>query len=123
MVTKTNGDLASFDDYFQTQLEMEPQTAYMGMLGRQQFGGTRPMQQRARDYYGNQFSDVYNKFLGVKGQELRDRTDPSKMTSFTDYIEQAATENPYTHRYAARTPQQRGVSTRQFAPSTRFLLY
>ena len=66
----TNGNLASFDDYYQTQLEMEPQTAYMGMLGRQQFGGTAPMQQKARDYYGGQFSDVYNRFLGVKDRNF-----------------------------------------------------
>ena len=36
-----------FNDFFGTMLEAEPQTAYMGQIGSQQYRGTSPMQQRA----------------------------------------------------------------------------
>ena len=114
-----NNNFTAFDDYYQTMLEMDPQTAFMGQLGGTQFGGTAPMQQRAQDYYRNQFSDVYNQYLGVKGKELANRTDPSKMTSFTDYLGQF----PFTQRYSALTPQQRGMSNRRFSPTTRHIYF
>ena len=114
-----NKNLTAFDDYYSTMLEAEPQMAYMGQLASTQFRGTDPMQKRAQDYFGSQFGDVYNKYLGVKGREMKNRTDPSKMTSFTDYLE----KNPFTDRYSALTPQQRGESTRRFAPSTRFIFF
>ena len=67
-------DLAAFDNYFQTQLESEPQTAYMGAMS-QRFGNeTNPFFSGAQNYFGNQFSDMYNRYLGVKGTELMNRS-------------------------------------------------
>ena len=123
-------DLAAFDNYFQTQLETEPQTAYMGAMS-QRFGNeTNPFFSGAKNYFssGNQFSDMYNRYLGVKGTELMNRSksleqgkpaSDKPLTSFMDYLE----NDPFTQRYAAMTPRQRGTSTSRFAPSTRYILY
>ena len=113
----TANDLGEF------MIEQDPQTAFMTHLAGQQFLGTDPMQNRARDYFQGQYSNIYNRFLGNRGQEMRSQKDPSKWTTFSQYLENQATQNPYTQRYAARTPYERGVSTRRFAPSTRFITY
>jgi len=117
----TNRDFGAFDDFFEAVLESEPQTAYMGALGRQQMpqGYSAPMQQRAQDYWRGQMSDVYNQYLGLKGQEISQRKDPSQWTSFTDYLEKF----PFTQRYSALSPYERGMSTRRFAPSTRHIYF
>ena len=117
----TNGN--AFGDFFQTQLEMDPQLAYMGRVGQQQFGGTQPMQDRAQQYFANQFGDVFNQYTALKGKELYQGKDPAKQTTFVDFMEDYATESPFTQRYSRLTPSQRGVSTRRFAPSTRYILY
>ena len=125
-------DLAAFDNYFQTQLEAEPQTAYMGIVG-QRFGdGGKGFMAGAQNYFQDNFSNMYNKHLGQKGQELMTRSkalstgqDMSKqppLTSFMDYL-QRDVANPFTERYASMTPRQRGTSTSKFAPSTRYILY
>tara|TARA_Y100000401_G_scaffold112015_1_gene110920 strand:+ start:268 stop:609 length:342 start_codon:yes stop_codon:yes gene_type:complete len=111
--------LNSFDDFHRSMLEQDPQMAYMGQLAGTQFGGTQPMQQRAQDYFTNQYSNVYNQYLGRRGQELAQKKDPSEWTSFTDYLQ----EVPFTQRYTNLTPLQRGVSNRKFSPSTRFLFF
>jgi len=108
-----------FNDFFGTMLEAEPQTAYMGQIGSQQYRGTSPMQQRAADYWRNQYSDVYSQYLGQRGQELAQRKDPSQWTTFSDYLEQF----PFTQRYTSLSPYQRGVSNRRFAPSTRHIFF
>ena len=130
----SNG-MDAFDDYFQSMLESDPQTAYLGQVG-QQYGvdqkdrsaGKAPdyftgQQDRsagkARDYFAGQFGNVYNQFLGVKGRELMNRTDPSKMTSFTDFL----SNQPFTQKYGALTPAQKGTSNRRFSPSTRFIYF
>ena len=119
-MARDNKNFTAFDDYYQTMLEMDPQTAYMGAVGGQDFGRFSPsQQQRGQEYFRGQFSDVYNQYLGRRGQQIASRTDPSKMTSFTDYL----AEYPFTQRYSALTPRQRGMSTSRFSPSTRYLLY
>lgn len=112
-------DFGAFDDYFTGTLEMEPQTAYMGAVGRMPYYGTSPMRQRAQDYWGSQYSDIYNQYLGVRGNELAQRKDPSQMTSFMDYLEQY----PFTQRYSSLTPYQKGTGTSRFAPSTRHIYF
>ena len=109
----------AFDDYYSTMLEAEPELAYMGAVSSTPFIGTNPMQHRAQDYFRGQFSDIYNQYLGQKSKEYTNKTDPSQMTSFTDYLGQF----PFTQRYTSLTPSQRGVGTRQFSPSTRYLFF
>ena len=115
----SNG-MDAFDDYFQSMLESDPQTAYLGQVG-QQYGVDQKDRSagKARDYFAGQFGNVYNQFLGVKGRELMNRTDPSKMTSFTDFL----SNQPFTQKYGALTPAQKGTSNRRFSPSTRFIYF
>ncbi|HAI41695.1 MAG TPA: hypothetical protein DCM40_28065 [Maribacter sp.] len=111
----------TFDDFYETMLEAEPQTAYMGAVGSQTFGRSLPdpTLDRARASFRNQFSDVYNQYLGQRGRELSSRTDPSKLTTFSSFLE----NYPFTQRYSAMTPYQRGTSMSRFNPSTRFIFY
>ena len=109
----------AFDDYYSTMLEAQPELAYMGAVSSTPFMGTDPMQRRAQDYYRGQFSDIYNQYLGQKAKEYTNKVDPSQMTSFTDYLGQF----PFTQRYTSLTPAQRGVGTRQFSPSTRYIFF
>jgi len=116
-----------FGDYYTTMLESDPQMAYMGKLSSQTFGynpltfgGEAPAQQRrARDYFANQYSNIYNEYMAKKGREYQQKTDPSKMTTFSDFL----SEVPFTARYSGLSPYQRGMSTQRFAPSTRYIFY
>ena len=115
----TNND-NPFGDFYSDMLEMDPQMAYLGKLTNQDFGGINPVQQkRARDYFSNQYSNIYNEYLGQKGREYEQKTDPSKMTTFSDFLSNV----PFTSRYSEITPYQRGMSTQRFAPSTRYIFY
>jgi hypothetical protein len=111
----------AFGDFYTDVLETEPQMAYMGAVSRQAAPSsyTAPMQRRAQDYLRNQYSNVYNEYLGRRAQELRQRKDPSKWTTFSDFLE----ETPFTQRYSQLSPYQRGVSTSRFAPSTRRIFF
>ena len=111
----------TFDDFYETMLEAEPQTAYMGAVGRQNFGRSLPdpTLDRARAGFRNQFSDVYNQYLGQRGKELSSRTDPSKMSTFSSFLE----KYPFTQRYSNMSPYQKGTSMNRFSPSTRFIYY
>ena len=125
MATNNNAfaGFTTANDLGEFMVEQDPQTAFMTHLVGQQFRGTNPMQDRARNYFQGQYSNIYNRFLGDRGQEMKSQKDPAKWTTFSQYLENKSTENPYTQRYAARTPYERGVSTRRFAPSTRFITY
>ena len=133
----TNRNLNTFDDFYSGMLEGQPQMAYMGAVTNQPFRGTAPMQQRARDYWANQFGNVYNQYMGQRAQEMQRRVDPSKWTTFSNFLSDyptmtqnnnltgQATNVPgqFARRYAALTPYQRGVSTSRFAPSTRHIYF
>ena len=112
-------NFGAFDDFFSTMLETDPQLAYMGAASSQPYRGTGPMQQRAREYWTDQYKDVYGQFQGVRANELRQRKDPSQWTTFTDYLESF----PFTQRYSALTPYQRGEGISRFAPSTRHIYF
>ncbi len=145
MATNNNNP---FGDYYSTMMESDPQMAYMAKLGSQTFGynpltfagqaptrqpsewggkwgsssfaGEAPVQQkRARDYFADQYSNIYNEYMSKKGREYQQKVDPSKMTTFSDFL----SEIPFTTRYSGLTPYQRGMSTQRFAPSTRHIYY
>lgn len=111
--------LNAFSDFYSGMLEADPNLAYMGQVAGTDFSGTKPMKKRAKDYFAKQFGNVYNQYLGQLGTEYKQGTDPSKQTTFTQFLEQ----QPFTERYASLSPYQRGVSTSRFAPSTRFIFY
>ena len=106
-------------DFYTEMMGQDPQMAFMSSVS-SQFDGTDPMSTRARDSFQGQYSNIYNQYLGKRGQEMKSRTDPAKWTTFSQFLEQQA---PYAAQYAALTPQQKGTSTRRFAPSTRFITY
>jgi len=73
-MTTTNNAFAGFttaNDLGEFMVEQDPQTAFMTHLAGQQFRGTNPMQDRARDYFQGQYSNIYNRFLGDRGQEMK----------------------------------------------------
>ena len=111
----------TFADFYDTMLEAEPQTAFMGAVGRETFGRSLPdpTLDRARAGFRNQFSDVYNQYLGQRANQMRSRTDPSQLSTFSSFLE----DYPFTQRYSAMTPYQRGTSRSRFSPSTRFIFY
>ena len=113
----------SFGDFYDIMMEAAPQTAFMGALSRtpySSFNTTAPQKQRYQDYWQNQYSNIYNQYLGNRATQMKRGTDPSQWTSFTDYLEDEA---PFTNRYSSLSPTQRGMSTRRFNPSTRFITY
>lgn len=132
-----NGNLNTFDDFYTGMLAGEPQMAYMGAIADQPFRGTAPQQQRARNYWSNQFGNVYNQYMGQRAQEMQRKVDPSKWTTFSNFLSQYPTmtetdkltrqptsvPGEFARRYAALTPYQRGVSTSRFAPSTRHIYF
>ena len=121
-VLMANGNKNAFSNFYTDMLEADPQMAFMGEVAATDFGGTgmtAPMQQRAREYTQGQYQNIYSDYMGDQAKQMRSGTDPSQLQSFTDYLE----KNPFTNRYSALTPQQRGVSNRRFAPSTRFIFF
>ena len=117
MATNNNNP---FGDFYSDMLEMDPQMAYLGTLTNQSFGGINPVQQkRARDYFANQYSNIYNEYMAKKGREYQQKVDPAEMTTFSDFL----SDIPFTTRYAQLTPYQRGMSSQRFAPSTRYIFY
>ena len=87
-------NLSAFNDFYSGMLEADPSLAYMGEITETDFSGTKPMQKRAKDYFGRQFGNVYNQYLGQLGSEYKQGTDPAKQTTFTQFLEQ----QPFTQR-------------------------
>ena len=115
----------AFENFYTDLLQDQPQMAYQGAVASQfpQFDLMSRPQKRQRDYWGDQYSNIYNQYLGQQGQGLtalaQGRQATTPMTTFSQYLENI----PFTERYASLTPQQRGKGTRSFAPSTRYLFF
>ena len=90
-------------------LEDDPRAAYFSQ--KDPFG-TSPTQ---RKFYENAFSRIHNQFLGALGRQAR--TEHAPTLRFTDFLEGF----PFQQELFQATPFQRGQTTRQFAPRTRFL--
>ena len=114
-----------FENFYTDLLAEQPQLAYQATVSRQfpQFDAMTRPQRRHRDYWGDQYQNIYNEYLGTQGQGLLDlargQQPQQSPQSFSQYLENV----PFTQRYAALTPQQRGTTTRRFAPSTRYIFY
>ena len=129
MATNNNNP---FGDFYSDMLEMDPQMAYLGKLTSQDYGfnpltfaGQAPaQQQRAGDYFENQYSNIYNEYLGQQGRGIKELAAGGKpstqgMQSFSEFLQGV----PFTERYGALTPQQKGTSARRFAPATRHIYF
>ena len=113
-----------FGNFYTDLLEDQPQMAYQAAISSRfpQYDALPRPQQRQRDYWSGQYSDIYNQYLGERGQNIQTLAQggtPQNMRSFSDYLENI----PFTQRYAGLTPQQRGRGIRSFAPSTRYIFY
>ena len=114
----------AFEDFYTDLLQDQPQMAYQAAVTSQYptyDTATRP-RQRERDYWSKQYSNIYNQYLGQQGQgiqALATGQQPQNLQSLSQFLENI----PFTERYAALTPQQRGTGQRTFAPSTRYIFY
>ena len=113
-----NGILNPWSDL----LEQVPVAAYYSSPAGQSFASGSP---RQRSYFENQFSNIYNAYLGALGSQIREGGMPEMR--FQDYLENV---NPYQGnslfqaRYGSLTPNQRGdYSAINLAPRTRFMYY
>ena len=95
-------------------LEEEPAVGYFSSPRGAEFMGGAPAK---RQYYQNQYRDVYNEFLGALGSQIRGGNAPT--LRWTDYLE----DYPFPERYAALSPTQAGRGRQQFSPRTRQLYY
>jgi|TARA_Y100000593_G_C4304126_1_gene334893 hypothetical protein len=95
-------------------LESTPTAAYYSSPTGREFGTRSPNRQR---FFQESFQDIYNQYLGELGSKARqNQISPLR---FADYLER----DPFTERYSALSPIQRGIYSQQFSPSTRFIYY
>ena len=110
-----------FIDYLpQEFLEQTPSAAYYSSPQASEFY-TRPsgtVDPSKKKFYQESFQDIYSDYLGKLGGIAREGEVPE--LRFTDFLSQA---NPFTERYSGLSPYERGINTRTFAPSTRFIYY
>ena len=110
-----------FRDYLpQEFLEQTPSAAYYSSPAASEFY-TRPsgtIDPSKKKFYQESFQDIYSDYLGKLGTIAREGEVPE--LRFTDYLSQA---NPFTERYSTLSPYERGINSRVFAPSTRFIYY
>lgn len=97
---------------FLEYLEADPRIAYFSY--QDQFGAN-PRQKR---HYQNQYSDIYNEYLGFLGKQARSGTMPTG--GFNDFL----SNFNFGQRYNQLTPRERGDegSYGQFAPPLRWLI-
>ena len=73
-----NGNLNPWSDL----LEQVPEAAYYSSPAGQSFASGSP---RQRSYFENQFSNIYNAYLGALGSQIREGGMPEMR--FQDYLE------------------------------------
>ena len=114
-----------FENFYTDLLEEQPQMAYQAAVPYQGFQYneiTRP-QRRQRDYWSNQYSNIYNQYLGSQGQALEELSQTGTTANPTQNFSQFLKSVPFTERYGALTPQQKGTTTSRFAPATRHIYF
>jgi hypothetical protein len=85
-------------------LQDQPKAAYFSYAD--QFGG-RDQSRGQQNYYQNQFSNIYDKYLGTLGSQARNRAQPTGTFNdfvggfnFDDYYRQSV---PYSTRQSSRS--------------------
>jgi hypothetical protein len=97
--------------YWQTLLPEMPQAEYFGTLAGKNF---TPAQS---NYFGNQYGDIYNKYLGQLGRTTMLGGTPN-MT-----FQQFLAQYPWLRTFNALSPYQRGVYSANYNPALRWLVY
>ena len=115
-----------FENFYTDLLADNPQMAYQAAnpFAGQAFGNITRPEQRQKDYWSNQYSNIYNEYLGQQGRGIKELAVGGKpgnqgMQSFSEFLQGV----PFTERYGALTPQQKGTSARRFAPATRHIYF
>ena len=104
---------SAFNEFFAPRdvLAEDPRSAYFSFQDRFKQGASP----RQRDYFGGQFQDVHNEFLGRIGEQLR-QNPSQRAPTFTSFMRSF----PFQQRFAALPPSMRGAAMSRFAPQTRF---
>tara|TARA_R100000306_G_C4338348_1_gene123920 strand:+ start:226 stop:582 length:357 start_codon:yes stop_codon:yes gene_type:complete len=112
-----------FGNFYLDLLEDDPRMAFQAAIPYAGFSTLARPEQRQRDYWSNQYSNIYNEFLGHKGQGLQElasgENKPRNFGTFSEFL----SNTPFTERYGALTPQQKGTGIRSFAPQTRHIYF
>ncbi len=114
-----------FQNFYTDLLEEQPQMAYQAAIpfSGQGFNQISRPQRRQRDYWSNQYSNIYNQYLGNQGKALQDLAAGTTPTNPTQTFSQFLQGIPFSERYGALTPQQKGTTTSKFAPATRHIYF
>lgn len=95
-------------------LEAEPKTAYFSYGDR--FGGPTGSQ-RQRNFFQNQFSEIYNQYLGRLGAQVRAGQVPTEQ--WNDYLGGFDFNNWYQNQ---TTAQERNPRQNQLVPQTTWMV-
>lgn len=111
-------------------LERTPRAAYFGAPAGAHFM-RRPGQEDIKDpsrkrFYQQNFQTFYDDYLAKLGEQAYGDMVPgigrqyeTPTMSFRDYL----AKDPFTEKYSALTPEQKGIYTQNYSPRTRTLFY
>mgnify|MGYP004455318265 CR=1 FL=1 len=88
-----------------------PRATYYSSPAGGQFAGESP---RRRQFYEQNYQDIYGDFLGEVGRAVRAGREPAR---FEEFLE----TNPWTARYGRLSQAARGMTGMMANPRTRFL--
>ena len=114
----------SFSSFYTDLLEDDPQKAYMGSIPFASFNWQQMTQPKrnVKDYWSNQYANIFNEYQGLEGNRLRQMAEGGSAPQYQSF-QQILQNTPFTERYGALTPQQKGKGIRGFAPSTRHIYF
>lgn len=111
-------------------LEQTPRAAYLGSPMGANFmrrpGQTDTQDPSRKRFYQQNFQTFYDDYLAKLGEQAYGDMVPgvgrqyeTPTMNFRDYLAQ----DPFTEKYSALTPEQRGIYTQNYSPRTRTLFY
>jgi len=98
-------------DWSSLLLAEMPRATYYSSPAGGQFAGESP---RRRQFYEQNYQDIYGDFLGEVGRAVRAGREPAR---FEEFLE----TNPWTARYGRLPQAARGMTGMAANPRTRFL--
>ncbi len=99
-------------DWGQQWLQATPEAQFQTAVQGNRSNWTPAMSQ----YWGGQFGNMYNRFLGNTGQRIQGGQDPQSFGNFLG-------NQDWRTQFQNLPRWQQGFNQRQFAPSLRYLLY
>ena len=99
------------NNMWQDWLTAEPRAGYFGELANKRFSPTQS------SYWGSQYGNIYNRFLGQLGQTAMGGGKPTQ--TFGVFLN----KYPWQQKWGELPRWQRGYRESAFSPSMRWLLY